>query len=130
MRRQFSRPPFTEVKTTWCVPLSGLVAQLPAASAAAQATAAVSVRLMRRLPFRPAPGCGGQGAAVPTARPERPLVRSSAGRRSSAHPPFAGPIAKMLPGELPRAGRGGVLLAELVHAARGVDDLLLAGIER
>src|SRR2546423_10973294 len=128
MRREFSCSPFTDVKTTWCVPLSGLVAQLPAASATAQAAAAAGVRRMRQLPFRPAPGCGCQGTAVPTARPERPLIRSSAGRRSSAHPPFAGQplLPRCCRGELPRAARGGgVLLAELVHTAHRVDDLLL-----
>src|ERR1700719_2751031 len=108
MRREFSCSPFTEVKTTWCVPLSGLVAQLPAASAAAQATAAASVRRMTRLPFGP-----------------RAAEARAVDRLSGAEVPRAWP-----PRELLGAARGGgVLLAELVHAARGVDDLLLAGIE-
>src|SRR3984893_6607554 len=113
MRREFSCSPFTEVKTTWCVPLSGLVAQLPAASAAAQATAAASVRRMTRLPLGPRPAQAPAvdrlpGAEVPRARPWQDRPRELLGA----------------------ARGGGVLLAELVHAARGVDDLLLAGIER
>src|SRR5205807_6724264 len=45
--------------------------------------------------------------------------------------PISGPTCRWASkGELPRAARRSVLLAELVHAACGVDDLLLAGIER
>src|SRR5256886_8686786 len=107
----------TEVKTTWCVPLSGLVAQLAAPSAAAQATTAASVRRMDATPIgarRTGTRCGS---------------RSITGRRSSAS--VAGPTCRWASkGKLPRAARRGVLLTELVHAACGVDDLLLAGIER
>src|SRR3982074_3389914 len=95
------------------------------------------MRRMTRPPFGPGqlrlrlPGnC--RSRSVPR---KAPAVRSIPGRRSSARLPFTGPLPWQVGRRngllgAARGGGGGVLLAELVHAARGVDDLLLAGIER
>src|SRR5947207_12788574 len=129
-RRACSCSLFTVVKTTWRVPDAGLVAQLTPASARAQATAVASVRRMATPIGRVRP----QAAARRRGLGCRALARhrSSAARRPR-HPPGApkergckvdAPAARLL------GARGRVLPAELVHAARGVDDLLLARIER
>src|ERR1700732_527946 len=106
MRRELSCSPLTELKTTWCVPLSGLVAQLPAASAAAQMATAnvrrVANRRMANLLVGPRP-CGDYRTPG--------NVRARCARLLGA-----------------RGGR--VLAAELVDPPGGIADLLLAGIER
>src|SRR5207302_2983641 len=126
-RRACSCSLFTVVKTTWRVPDAGLVAQLTPASARAQATAVASVRRMATPIGRVRP----QAAARRRGLGCRALAthRSSTARRPPGAPKERGckvdaPAARLL------GARGRVLPAELVHAARGVDDLLLARIER
>src|SRR5437660_908374 len=141
-RRACSCSLFTVVKTTWWVPDAGLVAQLTAASASAQAAAVASMRRMTtpigRVRLQAAGSRARPRTRLPAAQRRGPGCRALTTQRSSAarrprHPPGApkergckvdAPAARLL------GARGRVLPAELVHAARGVDDLLLARIER